>query len=203
MVVDASDFLVMLELPIHQSAFFEVLCQFYLQLLFCLVSVLVLLLALLLAFSVPFLLLWGKHNSQVEACRLLRFQVYRMPGSLVPLKEVSLTRLEGQQDVRLAHDVVNRVLDHLHRSDGSEQEPLSVNGKLSILEAPNFKLVLRADGHDALLTLELVNVLNLLLVNTEAGVDVLNVIDLNKDNGALRKSHDQELFAVLARNGIF
>ena len=185
MVVDTSDFLVMLELPIHQSAFFEVLCQFYLQLLFCLVSVLVLLLALLLAFSVPFLLLWGKHNSQVEACRLLGLQVYRMPGSLVPLKEVSLTRLEGQQDVRLAHDVVNRVLDHLHRSDGSEQEPLSVNGKLSILEAPNFKLVLRADGHDALLTLELVNVLNLLLVNTEAGVDVLNVIDLNKDNGAL------------------
>ena len=47
------------------------------------------------------------------------------------------------------------------------------------------------------------NVLDLLLVNAEAGVNVLNVIDLNKDNGALRESHDQELFAVLARNGIF
>ena len=96
------------------------LCQFDLQLLFCLVSVLVLLLALLLAFSVPLLLLWGKHNSQIEACRLLGLQVYRMPRTLVPLEEVSLTRLEGQQDVSLAHDVVNRVLDHLHRSDGSE-----------------------------------------------------------------------------------
>ena len=71
----------------------------------------------------------------------------------MPLKEMGLTRLESQQDMSLAHDVMHWVFDHFHGSDGSEQEPFAVYSKLSILEAPDLELVFRADSHDALLAL--------------------------------------------------
>ena len=103
----------------------------------------------------------------------------------------------------LAHDVMHRVFDHFHCSDGSEQEPFAVNGELSILEAPDFELVFRADCHYTLLALKFVNMIDLLLVHTEASIDVLHVIDFNKDHGALRESHRQELLAVLAWRCIF
>ena len=47
------------------------------------------------------------------------------------------------------------------------------------------------------------NVIDLLLVHAEACIDVLHMIDFNKDHGAFRESHRQELLAVLAWRSIF
>ena len=65
-IVYASDFLVMLELPIHQRPFFEMLRQFDFQLFIGTVSVFVFLLAMLLALMIPFFFLRGKHDPQVQ-----------------------------------------------------------------------------------------------------------------------------------------
>ena len=56
----------MLELPIHQRPFFEMLRQFDFQLFIGTVSVFVFLLAMLLALMIPFFFLRGKHDPQVQ-----------------------------------------------------------------------------------------------------------------------------------------
>ena len=152
-IVDACNFLVVLKLPIHQRPFLEMFRQFDFQLFIGIVSVFVLLFAMLLALTIPFFFFRGKHDPQVETCWLFRVQVYCLPRPLMPLKKMGLTRLESQQDMSLAHDVMHWVFDHFHCSDGSEQEPFAVYGELSILEAPDFELIFRTDSHYALLAL--------------------------------------------------
>ena len=50
---------------------------------------------------------------------------------------------------------------------------------------------------DALLPLELLNMIDLLFVHAKSRIDVLNIVNSNENDGAFGEAHDEELFTVL------
>lgn len=55
---------------------------------------------------------------------------------------------------------------------------------MPIIEAPNLQFVLLADGQDALVPLHLMDVFDLLLVDVEASIDCLDLVNFDEDDGS-------------------
>ena len=99
-----------------------------------------------------------------------------------PLEEVRLARWESNQNVSLVMLKINRIFNGLQRCHRAIQLKFPVDFELAIRESPNLQLILLAHRHDALLALELVYVIYLLLVNTEARINKVDVSDFYEDD---------------------
>ncbi len=65
-----------------------------------------------------------------------------------------------------------------------------------IHKSPYLKLVFLTDSDKTLLLLELMDMVDLLFMDTETGVNVLNVINFDKDYRAFAQSHDQKVLIL-------
>ena len=67
-----------------------------------------------------------------------------------------------------------------------------------VLESPNLKQVLRADGEENAVLFNFVDLLHCLTMDWETGENVIHTVNLYENNGTFRETNDQELINLVA-----